>query len=250
MRPITPRLLLEILRLARCNPGISPEKVRRALLISRDRCKEVLNQMESMGLMLSNGSGYQSSDLGVNILRSSINEDFQEIHKILLHYPPYTAVYNQLQRKSLTLNEIAHHAKMSKVAADIVLRLIGWTHPQLTRNSQTGRYYIASDETVSEEEFLSVLFETYSNLSAPSSFGMRRLYVKISTLRALVCERLGITQNVFDELLRRVASELSDRIELVSAPTVGVSEKPFTINPRGKHYYYIRIEGGGRYGEA
>ena len=244
MRPITPQLLLEVLRLARYSRCISPETVQRALLVSWDRSREVLNQMESMGLVTTNEKGYQLSDRGVKLLSASIDENLQGVHRIFLEYPPYAIVYEGLKKRGATVSEIAQHTGMSNVAADIILRLIGWTHPELTKNPHTGRYYLASKERLSEEEFFKVLHESYKELSAPSSFRMRKLYVKISILRGFVCERLGIAKDVFDGLLRQTLSKQSDHIELASAPAIGVSEKPFILTPKGKPYYYVRIEEG------
>lgn len=242
MRPITPQLLLETLRLARCNPFISLDTVQKALLLSWDRSREVLNQMESMGLLSNDDNGYQLSDRGIRLLRAGLADNLQMVHQVLLQYSPYATVYKELKEKAMTLDEIARHTKMSKVAVDIVLRLINWTHPKLTKNPQTDRYYIAYKNVLSEEEFLNVLFSAYKEHSAPSAFGMRRLYVKISTLRGLVCERLGITKETFDELLRETASRKSNLIELASAPLISASGKPFILNPRGKSYYYVRIQ--------
>ena len=200
--------------------------------------------MESMGLITTNGKGYQPSDRGVKLLCASIDGNLQGVHKIFLEYPPYATVYEELKKRGATVGEIAQHTEMSRVAADIILRLIGWTHPELTKNPHTGRYYLASKERLSEEEFLNVLYEAYRELSSPSSFGMRKLYVKISVLRGFVCERLGITKDIFDDLLRQTLLKQSDHIELASAPALGVSEKPFILTPKGKPYYYVRIEEG------
>ena len=200
--------------------------------------------MESMGLIATNEKGYQLSDRGVRLLNASIDENLQRIHMIFLEYSPYAIIYEELKKRGATVGEIAQHTGMSSVAADVILRLIGCTHPELTKNPHTGRYYLASKESLSEEEFFKVLHKSFKELSAPSSFRMRKLYVKISVLRGFVCERLGITKDVFDGLLRQTLSKQSDHIELASAPTIGVSEKPFILTPKDKPYYYIRIEEG------
>lgn len=142
----------------------------------------------------------------------------------------------------MTLDELKEHSGMSKVALEVLLRLVGWTHLNLVKSPRTGRYYLASDTVPSTKEFQRTLLEIYKELSSPSLFGMKRLYVKISHIRERVCERLGTTKRVFDQLLRQTSRELSDHIELVSAPAIAVTGDPFSLDSK-RAYYYLRIEG-------
>lgn len=245
MRPITPQLLLEVLRLARYSRCISPETIEKALLVSWNRSREVLSQMESMGLITTNEKGYQLSDLGIKLLSASIDENLQGAHRIFLGYPPYAIVYEGLKKRGATVSEIAQHTGVSNVAADIILRLIGWAHPELTKNPYTGRYYLASKERLSEEEFFKVLHEAYKELSAPSYFGMRRLYIRISILRNYVCERLGLNKKTFNKLLGEIASNQEYGIELASAPTIGSLQRGqelFFLRHKDRPYFYVRVE--------
>ena len=242
MRPITPQLIIETLRLAKSNPILSPPMVERALMVSPSRSKEVLRQMEDMNLLTYREEGYQLSAIGERLFQSAIRGDMGEVHRLLLEYPLYQVVYRRLERSSLTLDEMSEHTGKSRVAIDVLLRLVRWTHLNLVKNPRTGRYYLASDTTPSTEEFQRALFEVYKELSSPSIFGMKKLYVKITRIKERVCERLGINKNVFDKLFRKTSMEMRDIIELASAPDIAVDGNPFTLDSK-KNYYYLRIEG-------
>ena len=245
MRPITPQLITETLRLMRCTARVSAEKLQKALMISKDRSREILNQMSEMALITDEGGGFKIADLGIILFQASLENNFKSIHRIFSRYPPYVDVYARLKKGAVKIDKLSSELGMSRVAVDVILRLIDWAAPDLTRNPHTDRYYLADGNTVRESEFIKILSEVYEDLSAPSYFGMRRLYIAIPTLRNYVCERLGINKQNFNFHLTNAINSRAGEIELASASNLDISKKgqqPFYLNPRGRPYFYIRIE--------
>ena len=245
MRPITPQLIIETLRLLRCNKKVLPQMLQRALMISEDRSEEILNQMKAMNLINSEEGYFQITVRGIRLLQASLERNSQRIHAILSQYPPYGTIYERLKTGSAAVDELSDEIGMNKVVVDVVLRLLNWAVPDLVRNPQTGRYYLADKISLKEQEFVRTLLNVYKELSAPSYFGMRRLYIRISILRNYVCERLGLNKTTFNKLFGEIASNQDYGIELASAPIVGSlhrCQEPFFLRPKDRPYFYVRIE--------
>ena len=235
-------MILEILRMARCSFDLYPEIVQKTLMVSKDRTQEALKQLAEMGFIKSRGKTHHLSKTGKTFLDAALNENLPKMHETLIQYSPYATVYRSLQQSSGTISEISQKTGMSHVTVDTILRLIGWTHPELTKNPDTGGHYLAFEKAPLEKSFLKKLMKTYQELSN-HPFGIRRRYVKISILRERVCEQLGITREVFDKLLRQSFSKHNDLIELASAPLIEATRATFTLTPMEPHYCYLRIVG-------
>jgi len=219
--------------------------LQQALMLSEERSREILNQLEKMSLITENNDLYAITQLGIDLLNASLDENLEAIHQILYHYTPYANAFETIKRGAATINELSKELGMSRVSIDILLRLINWSIPNLVRNIQTDRYYISSTVALDEEEFRKTLFEIYRQLSAPSFFGMSRRYVEIPIIREYVCERLAISHQTFDNTFSGIANTLREIIELASAPRIGIEQKgkrPFYLKPDGIPYFYIHIE--------
>jgi len=231
--------------LMRSTSRVSMGILQQALMLSEERSREILNQMEKMSLITEHEGLFTITHLGMNLLDASLDGNLEAIHRTLYHYSPYVNAFERTKKGAVTIDELSKELGMSRVSIDILLRLIGWSTPNLVKNLQTERYYISSNATPNEEEFRKTLYKIYKQLSAPSFFGMSRRYIEIPIIREYVCEKLAISHQTFDNIFSGIANTSSEIIELASAPRIGIEQKgkrPFYLKPGGIPYFYVHIE--------
>ncbi len=136
-------------------------------------------------------------------------------------------IMEESQNQQLNLNQTA-----VEVLSDWCDRL-----GVIQRHLYSRRLYLVKAEETDSETFKDALVKCYSKLSL--SYGRRGVFVKIPKIREDTCERLKITREAFDKLLRRTYLDNIGRIELSGAPIITLAKKsPLSekkIKLEGKH---------------
>ena len=241
IRPISPTVLVEFLRIANLSNGASPAQIAQTVGLSVDRAREVSTQAGQMGLLQLVGGKVGLTESGKEFLQLSLVENFERVHDLLQSYEPLAAIETLLATDAYTVAELSLMTHYNQVAIETVLRLIKWTNPQLKRNRFKGTDYLTRKDQIRSEEFMAELVSIYSEL-ANAPFNIRREYVKIPEVRAAVCEKLQIDGQTFDGLLLSVAQSNPNQVVLSSAPAPsvnGMGEKGLMSN--GRHLFYLRV---------
>jgi hypothetical protein len=241
IRPVTPKLLLETLRVAN-HATIDPSLLSRSLWLSSARSHEILRQLQKMGLLKHEVDGhYGTTSRGEALFRAATQKDNSELHRVLMNYEPYAAVYSALEDKPADIRDLVSAAGVNQVAAETLLRLVSWATGRLRKNKTTGGYYVSSTKSPARDTFVRAVGEFFQNATR-LQFGIRREYVTIPRLRENICERLRLDPSDFNRIFELVIREHPTFLELSSAPapvTEGSKEKGVMI--AGRHYFYARL---------
>ena len=244
MRPVTLRRVIEVCSLALKGRRLDVKMVSEKLNTSRLRAKEILLEVERMGL-LDNSKGFWTfNDRTVKFLEYFEKEDWKGIHRYFLnHYHFYRAFIQILQdhidkEEGLSLNEIKNERKanLNRTAIEV---LSDWCERLgvIQRNLYTGKIYlIKENEIPSLKEFLIHLTKAYVKLSV--SQWRREIFVKIPLIREHLCENLKISRATFNKLLKKAYLDNIGKIEFSGAPITTLAKKsPLRekrIKPHGK----------------
>lgn len=241
IRPITPKLLVETLRLA--NQGaVDPSVLSRSLWVSSARGQEILRQLQKMGLLAREVDGqYTATSRAEALFRAATQKDNRELHRVLMGYQPYATVYSALEDQPADIKDLGSAAGVNQVAAETLLRLVSWATGRLRKNRTTGGYYISSTKSPARDTFLQAISDFFQN-STRMEFGIRREYVTIPKLRENICERLRLDPADFNTLFEHVIRDHPTLLELSSAPApVTEVSREKGVMMAGRHYFYARL---------
>lgn len=241
VRPITPAVLTESLRVANVTNIITNDSLRRCISVEPRRASEITRQLVSMGFLRELGTDtFIMTDDGSRLVEALARNNRDRIHQILLKYDPYKRIYRLLEERPLTLEDIVAGSSMNEVAAETILRLIDWSTGRLKR-SRKKTYYIAKTTPPSFETFFEELKSIWHNLTF-TDFGARREFIRIPELRDAVCEELLMETAMFDRLLVKILQTFPSHFELSSAPgPTACASKEDGITVAGRRYFYVRM---------
>ena len=234
MRPVTLRRVIEICSLALKNRHLDVKIVSEKLNTSRLRAKEILLEVERMGLLVSSRDFWIPNDRTNELIEYFEKENWREIHRYFLnHYHFYREFIRILQdcvtsEKGLSLDEIKREGEKRKINLNrtAVEVLSDWCERLgiIQRNLYTGKIYLVrNDESLSLEDFLKDLTDIYRRLSL--SRWQKEIFVEIPLIREHLCERLKISRTTFNKILKRVYLNNIGRIELSGAPITTLAKK-------------------------
>ena len=273
IRPVTLRRVIEVASLAVTNGKINQNTITNALNTTERRAKEILLELQRMKALEIQEAFYLATPITEAIIKAYETEDWKQLHKILYeNYEFYNVFVNFILEDALTKDEIltklSEHTKLifNKTAIDT---LCDWAERlgQVQRNLYNNRYYPLREEHLGLDLFISVTERCYQNLNTELRPGLKLVYVEIARLREDVCEKLGISRDVFDDLFRAMFRKFIGKIELCGAPlttsakhspsslrTMKKGEKHLILSPTfvttregkgveldGKLYHYIAI---------
>lgn len=241
IRPITPTVLTESLRVADLTSPITNDSLQKCLSVEARRASEITRQLVSMGFLRElKPNSFTMTDEGLRLVEAVARKDQDRIHQILLKYEPYKRIYRLLEEKALSLEETASASSMNEVAVETILRLLEWSTGRLKR-SRKRRFYITKRVPPALEAYLETLRKVWHDLNS-TEFGVRREFIRIPDLRDAVCEALLMDAASFDNLLTKMLQSFPSHFELSSAPApVTCASKEDGISIAGKRFFYVRM---------
>ena len=233
IRPVTLRRVIETCSLATTSKVLDIETTCRKLSISVSRAKEVLKEVEKMGLLTHFDEIYVPSSKTTDFLNYFENEQWHKIHEYFLkNYSFYQDFIRLLadhinDNKGLSTDEIKEESKKHQLSLNqtAVEVLSDWCDRLgvIQRHLYTRRLYLIKHGETNFKSFKNALKKCYRELSF--SHGRKGVFIEIPKIREDMCEQLKITRKVFDEMLRQTYLENIGRIELSGAPIITLAKK-------------------------
>lgn len=233
MRPITLRRVIEICSLVTQNKRLNVETVSNKLNCSESRAKEMLLEVEKMGLLNRSDNFWVSNSRASEFLEYFEKEEWAKIHQYLLeNYQFYKELIQVLQghiaeQQGLSIDDIVkesteHKLHLNKTAVEV---LTDWCERLgvIQRNLYSAKIYLIKEETEKLENFTKTLVKIYRKLAF--SQWHKEVYVEIPLIRENVCEELKITRKTFDDLLKEAYLKNVGKIEFSGAPITTFAKK-------------------------
>ena len=247
MRPLTLRRVIEICSLALAyDNGLTVETVSEKLNSSLSRAKEMLLEVEKMGLLSSFKNCWKSNEKTAGFQNFFEKREWAKIHRYFLeNYQFYREFIQVLQRhindpEGLSIDDIVNESvkyglHLNKTAVEV---LTDWCERLgvIQRNLYSAKIYLIKEGIETIECFLKALFRIYRKLAF--SQWRKEVYVEIPLIRENVCEELKISRNAFDNLLKEAYLKNVGKIEFSGAPLTTLAKKsPLSekkLTPMGK----------------
>lgn len=233
MRPVTLRRVIEICSLAAITKELDIKTVAQKLEVSPSRAREILLEVEKMGLLRQVENAYLTSDKTTVFLKYFEDDQWDKIHKYFLaNYKFYQDFIRILQDRisdkiGLSIDEIKEESALRKMSINqtAVEVLSDWCERLgvIQRHLYSRRLYLIKNRGANQQAFKANLIKVYQELS--SSKMHKRIFVEIPAIRENLCEELKISRNVFDEMLRQIYLENVGKIELSGAPITTLAKK-------------------------
>lgn len=233
MRPVTLRRIIEICTLACQNSGLNVEIVSAKLGLTHSRSKEILLEVERMGLLSRSENFWKANNQTMEFLEYFEKEQLDKIHQYFLNNYQFYREFIQILQDNikddhgLSIKEIIEEARklrlhINSTAAEV---LADWCERLgiVQRNLYTGRVYLIKSEVESTDNFFKTLVKLYRKFSY--SPGRKEIFVEIPLIRESTCENLKISREIFDTMLREVYLRKVGEIELSGAPVTTLAKK-------------------------
>jgi len=238
MRPITFECMYEVLT-ALSSPAMLEELSRKCGFMP-NRAKEVVRQVEEMGLVKLSERGYVLTSEGRRFVEAAEEGDHSTLHEILMGYRPYREFFNRLLSSgAVRIHDLCRELGISMVAADVLIRLMRKVGVKVIRNER-GECYLERD-FVEYYKFEETLLDSYSEILHADR--VPRSYVSIPDLRRAVKERLRITDEAFDKLLYTFVCRNIGKVVLSPAPSPVKRGKGVKFSKIEYYYIYIPKRG-------
>jgi len=246
MRPITLRRVIEICSLATQDEGLTVETVSKKLNSSMSRAKEMLLEVEKMGLLSNSGDLWTANERTAEFIECFEKEEWSKIHQYFLENYQFYKEFIQILKdhidnsQGLGKDDIVRESResglhLNETAVEV---LADWCERLnvIQRNLYTAKIYLLKEEVENLESFLKTLVKIYRKLA--SSIWHKEVYVEIPLIRENVCEELKIPRKTFDNLLKEAYLKNVGKIEFSGAPITTLAKKsPLSekkITPIGK----------------
>lgn len=233
MRPITLSRIIEICSLAMQDKGLSIETASKKLNSSVSRAKEMLLEVEKMGLLTNSENLWRANERTAKFIGYFEKEEWNKIHQYFLeNYQFYKEFIQILQdhigdSQGLSIDEIIKEAAgrglhLNKTAVEV---LSDWCERLnvIQRNLYTAKIYLLKEDFENFESFTKALIRIYRKLA--SSIWHREVYVEIPLIREKICEELKIPRKTFDDLLKEAYLKNVGKIEFSGAPITTLAKK-------------------------
>lgn len=228
IRPVNISRLVEVADVCESSPE-SVDKIKTSLESSKRRAKEVVDEAKRIGFIkesTENPDCYLTSDLGLVLLSSVREENWEQIGELLSNNSPhYAIIRNELEKAgSATQAELLELVRnkntsysFNQTSVDIVC---DWAERlgDIQKHAFSGRYYIVKSRDSLDAEFDSILLEKYEALEESVGLNVRQHYVSIPRLREHVCEEMHCTRDAFDTALVSLVDCNIGKLELTGAP--------------------------------
>jgi len=226
----------EVCALALKKGWLTDGDLSRIMNIKVRRAREILLELVRMNLLSTQDGKFHVNENTKKIVCLFNQDDREGIHSYLLdHYSFYRDLIYVLEQhiddeRGLSIHEILTEGRnlglnLNRTAVEV---LVDWCERLgiVQRHLYSGRIYIVRKGKPSSEVFRDCLLASYDKFVQKEDI----VYVAIPKLREDVCERLKISREVFDELLKELYLKNVGKIELCGAPIVtSAKEIPFKM---------------------
>jgi hypothetical protein len=234
IRPVTLKRVIETCSIATKTRNFDTAIISKELSVSSDRAKEIILELELMGLLTNSQKEYFPTNNTKEFLEYFENEHWNKIHEYFnanyRFYHDYIKILqSNITGKGLTLIEIKDNSIEEKLSLNqtAVEVLSDWCERLgvTQRHLFTRRIYLSKNCNNKETSkiFKEILLEYYREFS--NSNHRRGIFMEIPTLREDICEKLSISRKSFDEMLRNLFLENIGKIELSGAPITTLAKK-------------------------
>lgn len=227
LRPVTLRRIIEVTHLCQ-EEDTDLDTLKEKLDLSQKRVKEIILEMKRTSLINDADSELQIASSGERLWTGYNSEDWEQVHKVMyensLHYQVFIDLLdNHPGDHGLTedemldkLGDCQEDIRFNKTGLDLVTDW-GERLGAIQRNVFEDRYY-SVNSTQEEESFVEVLQDEYVEMNVERGIGMQTRHVSIPEIRELVCERMRLTRDEFDQSLTDIYMENIGKMELSGAP--------------------------------
>jgi hypothetical protein len=234
IRPVTLKRVIETSSIATKTKNINTTTISKELSVSSERAKEIILELELMGLLTNKERNYLPNNNTEKFLEYFENEHWNKIHEYFdsnyRFYHDYIKILqSNISGKGLTLIEIKDNSIKEKLSLNqtAVEVLSDWCERLgiIQRHLFTRRIYLSKSCATNENSkiFKEVLLKYYREFSISNQ--RRGIFMEIPTLREDICEKLNISRKSFDEMLRNLFFENIGKIELSGAPITTLAKK-------------------------
>jgi predicted transcriptional regulator len=233
IRPITLRRIIEICSLAVQSKGLTVEIVSDKLNSTKSRSKEILLEVEKMGLLNRSGELWIANDYTTYFIKSFEKEEWNKIHQYFLeNYQFYKEFIQILKNHINDLNGISiedivkestdSNLHLNKTAVEV---LTDWCERLgiIQRNLYTAKIYLIKEGSESLDKFVNTLLKCYRKITLSKWY--REVFVEIPLIRENICEELKISRKVFDDLLKEFYLKNIGKVEFSGAPITTIAKK-------------------------
>lgn len=275
MRPITLSRIVETAYIAQKEYNINKSRLAAILNIKMRRAKEILEEMTIMGLLNSIDEDYKPTQNCEKLLKYAEGGRFEEIHSIVMEHSYYNSFYTVLKliepaTPDLILKNLLNcNIHFNTTTVDI---LCDWGERigSIQRNIFSNQYYSISN---AQKKIKDTFLDVYTEENIQIGVSMKKHYIEIPKVREMICQRLNMRRNSFDELFKDLYLKNIGFLELSGAPlttkakkcnkkikktSISELEEKIDVNffsnkyldgmdIDGKTYYYIAYHGGKLY---
>jgi len=241
VRPFTLSRLADLIRLARAYRGLTSDLVEEAMMVTRNRAVELLEQAEEMKLLRAEGPTYYSTKLGNAFFEAVKNDDRVKLDDILSEYSPYFVIKDMLSQRSANLKELKKATGLSEVAIEIILRLLRYVSDDLY--FMNDRFFLRTKNLPDLPEFVSTIRRIYEELNHIMRWGQPKNFIRIDKIAGRTCGELRLSVDDFSRLLEK-ALESCSFVE-VHSEVASYQFMPFArraIKPGSFRKCYLRLK--------
>jgi hypothetical protein len=232
IRPVTLRRVIETCSIAVKAKKVDTSIISNQLKVSASRAKEILLELETMGLLTHRDSSFVTNSRTEGFLGYFEKDSWDRIHEYFnVNYRFYRDYIQILQanveNKGLTLIEIKEISEKGKLSLNqtAVEVLSDWCERLgvVQKHLFTRRVYIIKAKNADCETFKSAIAKYYRDFSISNR--QRGVFMEVPILREDICEELKMPRKSFDEMLRTLFLENVGKMELSGAPITTIAKK-------------------------
>lgn len=239
VRPFTLNRLADLVHLASVNCSITAADVEQAMLVTRDRAKELIKQAEEMKLIKKKGYQYRSTSLGTDFFESFKSGDHNKLDITLSQYPPYHRIKQILSTKSADMSELKNTCGLTEVAVEIIIRLLKYVRDDL--DSINEKYFFRKQDLPEFKVFFEILKKVYHDMTGFPQWGCPKDYIRVDKIATNVCNELRISVHQFSELLDEAIDTSVIEVHSEISSFQFLPFMPQKINPKSYQKCYLKL---------
>src|SRR5438094_5696648 len=118
VRPITPAVMINFMDLLSTMELPSPDQIKSFLGLTPDRLREIVSQLEQMGLVVRKGETLRLTPRGSALNEAAKDNATEKVVEIMNQYEPYSKIRQLLSEKSFTKEALAAESGLTTVAVE------------------------------------------------------------------------------------------------------------------------------------
>jgi hypothetical protein len=234
MRPISLKRIIEVCSYIHSEKNVLVKDFSLYFDITTRRTREILNEINSMGLIIVEDQSISSNNNTnnfIDLIKSqnwiAINDYFFNNH--IFYHRIMEFLSSKLIEEGFSIEELVSKLNASEYhfnnsSVEILLRW-GERLGSLQRNLYKNTYYGISSKETTLKEFEKHVRIAYRKLNTKKGLFLSRTYIEIPQLREELCEDLKITRTKFNKQFIDYYRNNLDKVELTGAPTITSTKK-------------------------